>query len=162
MFILKISKLTPTITFRCSYLWRQGKKKCRHDAPLPSCLSPGSLIPVLPACVRGQEDPAWSRSRIPTHPLWQDPSPPFHFQSPVVPPVYEPSPVSLLPQYLPHTHTCLRRCSLLRHPSLVLLPNGSRGGCQSLPPTPALSPLQLRVTGFCPTAPLTLLFAFAF
>jgi len=75
------------------------------------------------------------------HPLWQDPSPPFHFpfQSSVVPPGYEHSHVSLLPRYLQQTHSFLQRCSFLRHPSLVLLPNGSRGVCHSLPPTPALS-----------------------
>lgn len=33
MFILKISKLTPTITFRCSYLWCQGKKKMQAWCP---------------------------------------------------------------------------------------------------------------------------------
>lgn len=126
-----------------------------------SCLSPAHPSPVLPACVRGQEDPALSRSRIPI-PSLAGPFPALPLPVPSGPSVYEHSPVSPLPQYLPHT-CALQTLLLLRHPSLVLLPNGFLEEAVSpLPPTPALSPLQLRVTGFLSHCSTDTAFCFCF
>ena len=141
MFILKISNLTPTITFRCSYLWCQGKKL---QAWCPFNFLPVSLLtyPCTSCLCQGPRGSYFFQKPEPLiHPLWQDPSLPFHFhfQSSVVPPGYEHSHVSLLPRCLQQTHMFLQSCSFLRHPSLVLLPNGSTGVCHSLPLTPALS-----------------------
>lgn len=119
-----------------------------------------SLIPVLPACVRGQEDPACPEAESQptlsgrTLPRPSTSSPQWSLQSM--------NTVLCPPTTVFTTHTCARHCSPPQTPvsSLTSL-NGSRGGCQSLP-QPRLCHLQLRVTGFCPTAPLTLPFAFVF